>query len=46
VIRARIQSTGHELPLLLLETDQIPAARRVLEMIWNLMGTAPLAVAR
>jgi hypothetical protein len=38
VVRARIRSTGHELPLLLLESDQITSARRVLELVWNLMG--------
>jgi hypothetical protein len=38
VVRARIRSTGHELPLLLLEPDEIVSARRVLEMVWNLMA--------
>ncbi len=42
VVRARIRSTGHELPLLLLEPDEIVSARRVLEMVWNLMA-APLS---
>lgn len=45
VVRARIRATGNELPLLLLEKDQITAARRVLEIIWNLMGAAPQRVA-
>lgn len=39
VIRATIRPTGSELPLLLLEPNQIAAARRGLEMIWNLMGS-------
>lgn len=38
VVRTRIRSTGVEVPLLLLEPNQITAARRVLEMVWNLMG--------
>ena len=38
VVRARIEATGNELPLLLLEPDQITTARRVLEMVWNLMA--------
>jgi hypothetical protein len=40
VIRATIRASGTELPLLLLEPDQIPAARRTLEIVWNLMGAA------
>jgi hypothetical protein len=40
VIRATIRSTGGNLPLLLLEPDQIAAARRTLEIIWNLMAVA------
>lgn len=42
VIRATIRSSGTELPLLLLEPDQIPAARRTLEIVRNLMGAARL----
>lgn len=42
VIRATIRASGTELPLLLLEPDQIPAARRTLEIVWNLMGAARL----
>ncbi len=45
VIRAKSRTTGMDLPLLLLEPNQITAARRGLEMIWNLMshhGTAAL----
>ena len=38
VIRATIRSSGSDLPMLLLEPEQITAARRGLEMIWNLMG--------
>ena len=37
VVRTSIRSTGAEVPLLLLAPDQIAAARRALEMIWNLM---------
>lgn len=39
VVRATIRGTGTELPLLLLEPEQITAARRALEMIWNLMSS-------
>jgi hypothetical protein len=39
VVRTRIRATGDELPLLLLEPEQITAARRALEMVWNLMGS-------
>jgi hypothetical protein len=39
IVRTQIRATGAELPLLLLEPDQITAARRALEMVWNLMGT-------
>jgi hypothetical protein len=39
VVRARVRATGNELPLLLLDPQQITAARRVLEMVWNLMGS-------
>jgi hypothetical protein len=39
VIRATIRTTGRELPLLLLEPTQVTAARRSLEVIWNLMGS-------
>jgi hypothetical protein len=39
VIRATIRTTGSDLPMLLLEPDQITAARRGLEMIWNLMAS-------
>lgn len=42
VIRATIRASGTELPLLLLEPHQIPAARRTLEIVWNLMGAARL----
>ena len=38
VIRATIRSSGALLPLLLLEPDQIAAARRTLEIVWNLMN--------
>ena len=38
VIRATIRSSGALLPLLLLEPDQIAAARRTLEIVWNLMS--------
>jgi hypothetical protein len=38
VIRATIRASGTELPLLLLEPDQITAARRALEVVWNLMS--------
>ncbi|HXU85202.1 MAG TPA: hypothetical protein VN773_05305 [Verrucomicrobiae bacterium] len=38
IVRARVRSTGGEVPLLLLEPDQIAAAQRALEMVWNLMG--------
>lgn len=44
VIRATIRASGTELPLLLLEPDQIPAARRTLEIIWKLMGVARIEV--
>lgn len=37
VIRATIRSSGALLPLLLLEPDQIAAARRTLEIVLNLM---------
>ena len=40
VIRATVSSTGGVLPLLLLEPAQIGAARRTLEIIWNLMASA------
>jgi len=40
VIRATVRSTGGVLPLLLLEPEQIAAARRTLEVIWNLMAAA------
>jgi hypothetical protein len=40
MIRATVSSTGGALPLLLLEPDQIAAARRTLEIIWNLMASA------
>ncbi len=35
VIRATVRTTGTELPLLLLEPDQIVAARRTLEVVWS-----------
>ena len=44
VIRATILPTGSDLPMLLLEPDQITAARRGLEMIWNLMGARAIAL--
>jgi hypothetical protein len=37
-VRAQIRTTGRELPLLLLERDQMSAARRVLEIVGNLMS--------
>jgi len=40
VIRATVATTGGALPLLLLEPHQIAAARRTLEVIWNLMAPA------
>jgi hypothetical protein len=40
VIRATVTSTGGVLPLLLLEPAQIAAARRTLEIIWNLMAAS------
>jgi hypothetical protein len=40
VIRATVSSTGGVLPLLLLEPAQIGAARRTLEIIWNLMASS------
>jgi len=40
VIRATVSSTGGALPLLLLEPRQINAARRILEIISNLMASA------
>jgi hypothetical protein len=40
VIRATVGSTGGVLPLLLLEPAQIAAARRTLEIIWNLMASS------
>jgi hypothetical protein len=39
VIRATLRSTRADLPLLLLEPNQITAARRGLEIVWNLMGS-------
>ena len=39
VIRATILPAGSDLPMLLLEPGQVTAARRGLEMIWNLMGS-------
>ena len=39
VIRATLRASGVDLPLILLEPDQISAARRGLEVVWNLMGT-------
>ncbi|HET7029521.1 MAG TPA: hypothetical protein VFI34_03345 [Candidatus Limnocylindrales bacterium] len=35
VIRAIVRSSDTELPLLLLEPDQIVAARRTLEVVWS-----------
>ena len=40
VIRATVGSTGGTLPLLLLEPQQINAARRIVEIIANLMVSA------
>ena len=40
VVRATIHATGHTLPLLLLEPDQIAAARRTLEIVRNLMSSS------
>ena len=40
VVRATVRSTGGNLPLLLLEPEQIAAARRSLEIVRNLMGSA------
>lgn len=40
VIRATVSSTGGALPLLLLEPQQINAAKRILEIISNLMQSA------
>lgn len=42
VIRATIRASGTQLPLLLLDPDQILAARRTLEIVSNLMGAARL----
>ena len=38
VVRTEVRSTGGDVPLLLLEPDQVTAARRALEMVWNLMS--------
>jgi hypothetical protein len=38
VIRATLRQSGGELPLLLLEPDQIVSARRTLEIAWNRIG--------
>lgn len=38
VIRATIRASGTQLPLLLLEPGQVLAARRTLEIVWNLMS--------
>jgi hypothetical protein len=37
VLRANVRATGHDLPLLLVDPTQITSARRVLEMVWNIM---------
>jgi hypothetical protein len=39
VIRATLRSSGADLPLILLEPHQIGAARRGLEVVWNLMAS-------
>jgi hypothetical protein len=38
VVRTKVRSTGGDVPLLLLEPHQVSAARRALEMVWNLMS--------
>lgn len=38
VIRATLHSTGVDLPLLLLDPDQVASARRALELVENLMA--------
>ena len=38
VVRTEVRSTGGDVPLLLLEPEQVTAARRALEMVWNLMS--------
>ena len=38
VVRTQVRSTGGDVPLLLLEPEQVTAARRALEMVWNLMS--------
>jgi hypothetical protein len=38
VVKATIQASGGDLPLLLLEPEQITPARRALEVVWNLMA--------
>lgn len=43
VVRATIRATGSSLPLLLLEPNQIAAARRTLEVVWNLMASTDTA---
>lgn len=37
-IRGTVRATGAELPLLLVEPDEVAAARRVLEVVGNLIG--------
>ena len=38
VVRARVRSTGDDVPLLLIEPEEITSARRALEMAWNMMS--------
>lgn len=38
VVRATLRQTGADLPLLLVEPDQVPPARRALELVENLMA--------
>jgi hypothetical protein len=40
VVRARVRSTGDDVPLLLIEPEEITPARRALEMVWNMMSAA------
>jgi hypothetical protein len=42
VIRGTVRATGADLPLLLLEPDQVSPARRGLEIVWNLMSSTSL----
>jgi hypothetical protein len=38
VLRTPVRSTGGDVPRLLLEPERVTAARRALEMVWNLMS--------